>query len=115
MTEELGGLYRALPQIEDEVRQLILEEESGPVRQFGATLHDLVHALQRVDEEMEGLTVANPNLAAVVRGTVSGLYDVFAEQLSSEVEKAFLRAVTYFNAFIILRTLDMQWRRSQPP
>ena len=115
MVEEPGGLYRALPQIEDAVQQLILEEEAGPVRQFGATLHDLGHALERVDEEMEGLTAANPNLAAVVRGMVEGLYAVFGEQLTSEQEKAFLRAITYFNAFIILRTLDLQWRRLQPP
>ena len=115
MEEKQGGLYRALPQVDEDVRQMILEEETGPVRQFGSTLHDLGHALQRVDEELEGLAVANPNLAAVVRGTVSGLYDVFGEQLASEQEKAFLRAVSYFNAFIILRTLDLQWRRIQPP
>ena len=68
-----------------------------------------------MDEELEGLTAANPNLAAVLRGIVSGLYDVFGEQLASEQDKAFLRAISYFNAFIILRTLDLQWRRNQPP
>ena len=114
MAEELSGLYRALPQVDDDISQLILVEETGPIQQFGSTLHDLGHALQRVDEELEGLTAANPNLAAVVRGTVSGLYDDFGEQLASEQEKAFLRAVTYFNAFTILRTLDLQWRRIQP-
>ena len=115
MVEEPGGLYKALPQVEEDVRRLILEDETGPVHQFGATLHNLAHALQRVDEELEGLTAANPNLAAVLRGIVSGLYDVFGEQLASEQDKAFLRAISYFNAFIILRTLDLQWRRNQPP
>ncbi len=115
MVEEAGGLYKALPQVEEDVKRLILEDETGPVRQFGATLHNLVHALERVDEELEGLTAANPNLAAVLRGIVSGLYDVFGEQLASEQEKAFLRAISYFNGFIILRTLDLQWRRNQPP
>ena len=115
MAEDIGGLYRALPQVAEDVRQYIVEDETGPIRQFGATLHDLGHALQRVDEELEGLTLANPNLAGVVRATVVGLYDVFGEQLASEQEKAFLRAITYFNAFIILRALDLQWRRTQAP
>lgn len=114
MTEqEQVGTYRALPAIDDDIEQFILQDESGPVVQFGEVLKDLGPALKRVDEELEGISEANPHLAHVITGTVDETYGVFAEMLESEQTKALLRAVAYFNAFVVLRALDMQWRRME--
>ena len=115
MPEQKQGTYRALPQIDDDLRQFILNDDAGPVRQFSATLTDIGSALARVDDEMIGLAEANDNLATIVRGTVEGLYNVFASQIHSEQDKALLRAVAHINAFVVLRALDLQWRRMQTP
>jgi hypothetical protein len=109
-----GGTYRALPKIEQDILEFILQDEAGAVSQFGGTLGDIGSALARVDAELSGLEQANPSLAAAVRGTVEGLYSVFANELYSEQSRAMLRAVSFFNAFTVLRLLDLQWRRMQP-
>ena len=112
--EELGT-YRALPQVDDDILQFTLHEEAGPVRQFSGSLADVGAALARIDEEMVGLSEANDNLATIVRGTVEGLYNVFSGQIHSEQDKAMLRVVAHINAFVVMRALDMQWRRIQTP
>ena len=109
------GTYRALPEVDEDVLQFILHDEAGPVVQFGQALSDIGLALRRTDQEMEGLSQANPNLAAIVYGTVEGTYSAFANQVDSEQAKALLRAVAHINAFVVLRALDMQWRRTQVP
>ena len=114
MAEE--GAYRALPQVDDSVLGFVMGGD-GPslVGELASVMRNLGDALERVDAEMAGLESANPNLARLVRGTVEGLYAVFADQVPSEVARAFLRVVGYFNAFILLRALDMQWRKAQTP
>ena len=109
------GTYRALPQIGDDIMEFILHDDAGPVSQFSQSLADIGSALQRVDEEMQGLSIANANLASIVHGTVEGLYSAFSEFIPSEQGKAMLRAVGHINAFVVLRALDMQWRRSDSP
>lgn len=113
--QEQQGTYRALPEVDDDILGFILNDDAGPVRQFTATLADVGAALARVDEEMLGLSEANDNLTTIVRGTVEGLYNVFSRQIHSEQDKAMLRVVAHINAFVVLRALDMQWRRVQAP
>ena len=113
MDQEQTGTYRALPLIENDIREFILNKEGGPVSELGESLGDLGSALSRVDDELAGVVEANPNLAAILNATVEGTYLAFAKLLESEQAKAYVRAIAYINAFVVLRALDMQWRRVQ--
>ncbi len=71
-TSEPGrsGTYRALPLLEDEVMNLILRYAVGPMDILLGEKLDTLDALKRIDQELEGLAEANPNLALVLRRTV---------------------------------------------
>ena len=107
------GMYRVLPQIDDDIRDFVLHDDAGPVVQFGQVLSEMGLGLERVDEEMEGMSLSNPNLAAIVHGTVEGLYSAFSQQIPTEQGKASLRAIAHINAFVVLRALDLQTRRNE--
>ena len=64
-TSEPGrsGAYRALPILEDEVMNLILRYAVGPMDILLGDELDTLDALKRIDQELEGLGEANPNLA----------------------------------------------------
>ena len=64
-TSEPGrsGTYRALPILEDEVMNLILRYAVGPMDILLGDELDTLDALKRIDQELEGLGEANPNLA----------------------------------------------------
>ncbi|MFH1560821.1 MAG: hypothetical protein ABID84_05370 [Chloroflexota bacterium] len=116
MTEdEQGGTYRALPQIDDEIRDFILQDEAGLIALLLGDEVDAGEALERIDEELSGLAQTNPNLTQVVRNSVDAIYAALADEIPSEQMKVLLRVVAYTNAFVLLRVLDMQWRRIQPP
>ena len=68
-TSEPGrsGAYRALPILEDEVMNLILRYAVGPMDILLGDELDTLDALKRIDQELEGLGEANPNLAVVLR------------------------------------------------
>ena len=121
MTTETGtsepgrsGTYRALPLLEDEVMNLILRYAVGPMDILLGDELDTLDALKRIDQELEGLGEANPNLALVLRRTVEAIHAALDKAVVSEQMKVLIRVVAYTNAFTILRTLDMQMRRSQP-
>ena len=115
-TSEPGrsGTYRALPLLEDEVMNLILRYAVGPMDILLGDELDTLDALKRIDQELEGLAEANPNLALVLRRTVEAIHAALDKAVVSEQMKVLIRVVAYTNAFTILRTLDMQMRRSQP-
>ena len=115
-TSEPGrsGTYRALPLLEDEVMNLILRYAVGPMDILLGDELDTLDALKRIDQELEGLGEANPNLALVLRRTVEAIHAALDKAVVSEQMKVLIRVVAYTNAFTILRTLDMQMRRSQP-
>ena len=116
MTTETGtsGTYRALPILEDEVMNLILRYAVGPMDILLGDELDTLDALKRIDQELEGLASANPNLAVVLRRTVEAIHAALDKAVVSEQMKVLIRVVAYTNAFTILRTLDMQIRRMQP-
>ena len=121
MTTETGtsepgrsGTYRALPILEDEVMNLILRYAVGPMDILLGDELDTLDALKRIDQELEGLGEANPNLAVVLRRTVEAIHAALDKAVDSEQMKVLIRVVAYTNAFTILRTLDMQIRRMQP-
>ena len=121
MTTEIGledggrsGTYRALPTLEDEVMSLILRYAVGPMDLLLGDDLDTLDSLKRIDQELEGLAEANPNLATVLRRTVEAIHSALEKSIESEQTKVLIRVVAYTNAFTILRTLDMQMRRSQP-
>ena len=121
MTTETGtsepgrsGTYRALPILEDEDMNLILRYAVGPMDILLGDELDTLDALKRIDQELEGLGEANPNLAVVLRRTVEAIHAALDKAVDSEQMKVLIRVVAYTNAFTILRTLDMQMRRSQP-
>lgn len=107
-----AGRFRALPEISDELHEWFVSDQ-GPIQEWANVLGTLDGALGRADEDLEGLTRSNPNLAGAVRGTVEGMYGALADQLQSEQAKAWLRAGAYANAFVLLRLIDMQLRRSE--
>ena len=115
-TSEPGrsGTYRALPILEDEVMNLILRYAVGPMDILLGDELDTLDALKRIDQELEGLGEANPNLAVVLRRTVEAIHAALDKAVDSEQMKVLIRVVAYTNAFTILRTLDMQIRRMQP-
>jgi hypothetical protein len=115
-TSEQGrsGAYRALPILEDEVMNLILRYAVGPMDILLGDELDTLDALKRIDQELEGLGEANPNLAVVLRRTVEAIHAALDKAVDSEQMKVLIRVVAYTNAFTILRTLDMQIRRMQP-
>ena len=115
-TSEPGrsGTYRALPVLEDEVMNLILRYAVGPMDILLGDELDTLDALKRIDQELEGLGEANPNLAVVLRRTVEAIHAALDKAVDSEQMKVLIRVVAYTNAFTILRTLDMQIRRMQP-
>ena len=115
-TSEPGrsGTYRALPILEDEIMNLILRYAVGPMDILLGDELDTLDALKRIDQELEGLAEANPNLALVLRRTVEAIHAALDKAVVSEQMKVLIRVVAYTNAFTILRTLDMQMRRSQP-
>ena len=115
-TSEPGrsGAYRALPILEDEVMNLILRYAVGPMDILLGDELDTLDALKRIDQELEGLGEANPNLAVVLRRTVEAIHAALDKAVDSEQMKVLIRVVAYTNAFTILRTLDMQIRRMQP-
>ena len=43
--QEQQGIYRALPEVDDDILGFILNDDAGPVRQFTATLADVGAAL----------------------------------------------------------------------
>ena len=108
------GTYRALPIIEEDIVEHLFAD-GGLVDQLAEALEDLNMAIHRVDEEMEGLRHANPGLARLVQSSVDGLYGVLKDELPNEASRAYLRVCTYFGTFLILRALDLQWRRKLPP
>ena len=121
MTTETGtsepgrsGTYLALPILEDEVMNLILRYAVGPMDILLGDELDTLDALKRIDQELEGLGEANPNLAVVLRRTVEAIHAALDKAVVSEQMKVLIRVVAYTNAFTILRTLDMQMRRMQP-
>ena len=115
-TSEPGrsSAYRALPILEDEVMNLILRYAVGPMDILLGDELDTLDALKRIDQELEGLGEANPNLAVVLRRTVEAIHAALDKAVDSEQMKVLIRVVAYTNAFTILRTLDMQIRRMQP-
>ncbi len=115
-TSEPGrsGTYRALPILEDEIMNLILRYAVGPMDILLGDELDTLDALKRIDQELEGLAEANPNLALVLRRTVEAIHAALDKAVVSEQMKVLIRVVAYTNAFTILPTLDMQMRRSQP-
>ncbi len=104
--------YRVLPQIDEDIAKFVLEDDAGPVKQSSKTFGNLNTALKRIDDELQGLSEANPHLASLVCGIVAGTYSVFGENFTSERDKALLRVVSYVDAFVILRALDMQMRKA---
>ncbi|MFQ5860661.1 MAG: hypothetical protein ACE5IG_03815 [Dehalococcoidia bacterium] len=108
------GTYRALPTIADDIVEGLFAD-SGLVDQLADSLEDLTISIHRVDEEMEGLRQANPGLARLVQSSVEGLYSVLKDELPNENSRTYLRVCTYFGTFLILRALDLQWRRNLPP
>ena len=101
------GMYRRLPQVQNDTKQFILDVT---VPEFGDVLNDLTSALARVDDEMQGLSETNKNLADIVYGTVQGMYSVFENTIRSEQDKALLRVISYINALVVLRAVDMELR-----
>ena len=108
------GTYRALPIVEEDIVEHLFAED-GLVDQLAEALEDLNMSIHRVDEEMEGLKHANPGLGRLVQSSVDGLYGVLKDELPNEASRAYLRVCTYFGTFLILRALDLQWRRKLPP
>ena len=108
------GTYRALPIVEEDIVEHLFVED-GLVDQLAEALEDLNMSIHRVDEEMEGLKHANPGLGRLVQSSVDGLYGVLKDELPNEASRAYLRVCTYFGTFLILRALDLQWRRQLPP
>ena len=53
-------------------------------------------------------------MAVLLRRTVEAIHAALDKAVDSEQTKVLIRVVAYTNAFTILRTLDMQMRRSQP-
>jgi hypothetical protein len=84
------------------------------VPELGGLAANLDDALSRIDYEMAMLSATNAELARVVKGTVDGLHDAVEGQLPSETARAQLRLFGFLNAIVLLRTLDMSWRQSQP-
>ena len=109
-----SGTYRALPTLEDEVMSLILRYAVGPMDILLGDDLDTMDALKRIDQELEGLAEANPNLATLLRRTVEAIHDALDDAVPSEQMKVLMRVAAYTNAFTILRTMDMQMRRMQP-
>ena len=109
-----SGTYRALPTLEDEVMNLVLRYAVGPMDILLGDELDTLDALKRIDQELAGLGEANPNLAVLLRRTVEAIHAALDKAVVSEQMKVLIRVVAYTNAFTILRTLDMQMRRSQP-
>ena len=109
-----SGTYRALPTLEDEVMSLILRYAVGPMDILLGDDLDTMDALKRIDQELEGLAEANPNLATLLRRTVEAIHDALDEAVPSEQMKVLMRVAAYTNALTILRTLDMQMRRMGP-
>lgn len=107
-SKEPDSRYKVLPQIDEDIAKFVLEDDSVPVRQFSKTLGNLNTALKRIDDELQGLSEANPHLASLVCGVVAGTYSVFGESFTSERDKALLRVVSYMDAFVILRALETQ-------
>ena len=111
MTKAEGsGTYRALPPIDNGVMTLILGDPDGLLaRMLGEEVDD-GESLALIDEELESLSQANPNLADFVRSTVEAIYASAQGEIRSERTKVLLRVVAYTNAFTLLRLLDMQMR-----
>ena len=93
---------------------LILRYAVGPMDILLGDDLDTMDALKRIDQELEGLAEANPNLATLLRRTVEAIHDALDEAVPSEQMKVLMRVAAYTNAFTILRTMDMQMRRMQP-
>ncbi len=112
--QEVVGTYRALPVIDEDIFALIFDDRNGLIVEFLDSLGDIGAALRLVDAEMIGLEQANPDLGAAVRRVVSDLDSLLGDALWSETNRSYLRVVGYINAFLVLRLLDMQWRKQQP-
>ena len=84
-TSEPGrsGTYRALPLLEDEVMNLILRYAVGPMDILLGDELDTLDALKRIDQELEGLGEANPNLAVVLRRTVEAIHAALDKAVDS--------------------------------
>jgi len=110
-TQGEGKSYQGLPSVPPEVATFVTDTLIPQLAGLG-TLDDM---LTRIDEDINGLEQANPQLAGLVRGTVEGLFGGVGDRLPGERERAYLRVFGFFNAMTLLRALDMAWRRQQPP
>ncbi len=104
--------YDALPSVSDETREWITQSY---IPELTGLLEDMRGALERIDDEIEGLAEQNDNLARLTHGVVEGLYGVFANVLPGEILRAHLRIFGYYNALVLLRALDMELRRQRQP
>lgn len=110
--EEFEEVYYSLPQIDDDLLELIEMDEAGIVARLRSTAGDLGTALRRIDEELKSLQQQNPNLTLAIKTSTESIHAAIGEQVPGELAKAFMRAATYFQVIVTLRLLDLQLRRN---
>ena len=108
---EEGAMFEALPQIDEHVLNFILGEGEETLLSQYTTLwdKDLADVLSWVDADMEGVKASNPGLAALVHGGVDSLTSAMGPL--TELVRTEIRLMCFINALLILRALDMQWRK----
>ncbi len=99
--------YEGLPQMTGEVDDWLDEAIKAEIKK----LKTLDKRLAYIDREMDKLRHSNSLLAITVEFSIKQVERALGWKMDSELDRVNIRTVGYLNAIILLRGLDMAYRR----